>query len=130
MNFFGLAIAFLAVSLSALTGNGIWDAAGSILVGILLMIVAGIIASDAHSLLLGERAVPEIEHEAQRLTESTPGVRAVTQLLTMHMGPEFVLLAMKVALEPGMALAEVEEVIDEVERRVRADIPIMKKIFI
>lgn len=126
----GLALAFVAVLLSALTGNGIWDAIGSLVIGVLLMSVAGIIARDAHSLLLGERAVPEVEHEVQRITEATPGVRAVTQLLTMHQGPEFVLLAMKVALEPDMRLVEVEEVIDEIEGRVRAEIPMMKKIFV
>ena len=125
----GLAIAFVAVALSAITGNGIWDAVGSILIGVLLMTVAGIIARDAHSLLIGERAVPEVEHEVRRITEATPGVRCVTQLLTMHLGPEFVLLAMKVAFEPA-PLAELEETIDEIERRVRDEIPIMKKIFI
>jgi cation diffusion facilitator family transporter len=126
----GLALAFVAVALSAATGNGIWDAVGSILIGGLLMVVAVLIARDAHSLLLGERAVPEVEHEAQRITEGTPGVRAVTQLLTMHLGPEFVLLAMKVAFEPGTRLERIEAIIDEIERRVRAAIPMMKKIFV
>jgi cation diffusion facilitator family transporter len=126
----GLALAFVAVALTALTGNGIWDAVGSILIGVLLMTVAGLIARDAHSLLLGERAVPEIEHEVQRITEGTPKVLRVTQLLTMHLGPEFVLLAMKVAFDPETKLADLEETIDEIERRVRAEIPIMKKIFV
>jgi cation diffusion facilitator family transporter len=126
----GLALAFAAVGMTALTGNGIFDAIGSILIGVLLMVVAGLIAKDAHSLLLGERAVPEIEQEVQRITEATPGVVRVTQLLTMHLGPEFVLLAMKVAFAPDTKLADLEETIDEIERRVRAAIPIMKKIFI
>ena len=126
----GLAVAFAAVALSALTGNGIWDAVGSILIGLLLMVVAGIIARDAHSLLLGERAVPALEREVQRITEATPGVLRVTQLLTMHLGPEFVLLAMKVAFDANTTLPALEETIDEVERRVRAEVPIMKKIFI
>ena len=66
----------------------------------------------------------------QRITEETPGVRGVTQLLTMHMGPEFVIVAMKVAFEPDSTLAQVEAATDEIERRVRAVVPSMKKIFI
>lgn len=126
----GLTIAFVAVGLAALTGNGLWDGLGSILIGVLLMTVAFLVARDAHSLLIGERAEAGEELRAQELTEGTPGVRGVTQLLTMHLGPEFVLLAMKVAFEPKTAVERVEEITDEIERRVRAELPAMKKIFI
>ncbi len=126
----GLTVAFAAVGLSALTGNGIWDAVGSILIGVLLMYVATLIARDAHDLLIGERATPEMEGEVQRITEGTEGVVGVTQILTMHLGPEFVVLAMKVAFRPGSSLEEVERVTDEIERQVREGVPEMKKIFI
>lgn len=126
----GLSVAFAAVGLSALTGNGIWDGIGSSIIGVLLMCVAALIAKDAHALLIGERATPEMEHEAQELTESTPGVRGVTQLLTMHLGPDFVLLAMKVAFTPGSSLEQVEAATDAIEVRVREKLPAMKKIFI
>jgi len=126
----GLTIALTAVGLTALTRNGIWDAAGSIVIGLLLMVVAVLIARDTHSLLIGERATVEAEREAQRLAESTPGVDRVTQLLTMHLGPDFVVLAMKVAFDAKLHVTEVEEVINEIERRVRGDMPAMKKIFI
>jgi cation diffusion facilitator family transporter len=126
----GLTIALIAVGLSALTRNGIFDAAGSILIGLVLMVVAFLIGRDAHSLLIGERASPEVERRVQELTESTPGVRGVTQLLSMHLGPEFVLLAMKIAFEPGSSLEKVEAVTDEIEVRIRKELPAMKKIFI
>lgn len=126
----GLTIALVAVGLSALTGNGIWDAIGSIVIGFLLMIVAVLIARDTHDLLIGESASPEAQLEAQKLTESTPGVVSVTQLLTMHLGPDFVVLAMKIAFAPELKVAEVEKVINEIERRIREAQPEMKKIFI
>jgi cation diffusion facilitator family transporter len=126
----GLSIALVAVTLSALTRNGVWDALGSILIGILLMVVAVLIARDTHSLLLGERATPEMERAAQRATEEVAGVRRVTQLLTMHLGPDFVVLAMKVAFAPDMHLERLEETINEIERRIREENPAMKKIFI
>jgi divalent metal cation (Fe/Co/Zn/Cd) transporter len=118
------------VGLSALTRNGVWDALGSIVIGLMLMVVAVLIARDTHSLLLGERATPEMERAAQRITEETAGVHRVTQLLTMHLGPEFVVLAMKVAFKPDLTVARVEEVINEIERRLRGEQPAMKKIFI
>ena len=126
----GLTVALVAVGLSALTGNGVWDAAGSIVIGLLLMVVAVLIARDTHSLLIGERATPEMERAAQRITEGTAGVRRVTQLLTMHLGPDFVVLAMKVAFVPDLDVARVEAVINEIERGIRGAEPAMKKIFI
>jgi cation diffusion facilitator family transporter len=126
----GLTIAFLAVGMAALTKNAVWDGIGSLLIGVLLIVVAILVARDAHSLLIGERAEADVERRAQELTEGTPGVRGVTQLLTMHLGPEFVLLAMKVAFEPKSSVEVVEEVTDEIERRVRGELPAMKKIFI
>jgi divalent metal cation (Fe/Co/Zn/Cd) transporter len=126
----GLSIAFAAVGLAALTGNGIYDAVGSILIGCLLMCVAALIAKKTHSLLIGERALPEAEIMAQELTEAVPGVVRVTQLLTMHLGPDFVILAMKIAFEPSIKLADLEAVIDEIERRIRGALPEMKKIFV
>jgi len=126
----GLTIALVAVGLSALTRNGIFDAMGSIAIGLLLMVVAVLIARDTHSLLIGERATRESEIEARKLTESTPGVVRVTQLLTMHLGPDFVVLAMKIAFKPELRLSEVEDVVNELERRIREKQPEMKKIFV
>jgi cation diffusion facilitator family transporter len=126
----GLTIALAAVGLSTVTGNGIWDAVGSIVIGLLLMVVAVLIARDTHSLLIGERATPEMERLAQQLTESTEGVTSVTQLLTMHLGPDFIVLAMKVAFAPRLSVEKMEDVINEIERRIRAQVPSMKKIFV
>ncbi|MEO7327047.1 MAG: cation diffusion facilitator family transporter, partial [Minicystis sp.] len=126
----GLTLAFISVGLTALTNNGTWDAVGSIVIGLLLAGVAVLIARDTHSLLIGERATPEMERTAQEVTESTEGVRKVTQLLTMHLGPEFIVLALKVAFEPRMSVEKVEEVINEIERKIRDRLPSMKKIFV
>lgn len=126
----GLTLALLSVTLTTITGNGIWDGIGSSVIGLLLMFVAVLIARDTHSLLIGERATDDAERKAQKLTEGTPGVTRVTQLLTMHLGPDFVVLAMKIAFDPKLSVPEVEEVIDEIERRVRGAQPEMKKIFV
>lgn len=126
----GLLIAFASVGLSALLANGIYDAIGSIVIGVVLMLVAWVIAKDAHSLLIGESADPAVEHRAQALAEAIQGVRGVTQILTLHLGPDDVLLAMKVAFEPGATLSRVESITDDIEARIRKELPEMKKIFI
>lgn len=126
----GLLIAFIAVGLSALTGNGRWDAAGSIVIGVLLMVVAVLIARDTHSLLIGERATLEDEQRSRDIVEGTPNVVRATQVLTMHLGPEFVVLALKVAFAPTLSVEELESTINEIERRIRKEQPRMMKIFV
>ncbi len=126
----GLTIAFIAVGLAALTGNGVYDAIGSIVIGVLLMVVAVLIARDTHSLLIGERATLEDEQRTRAITEGTKNVERVTQILTMHLGPDFIVLAMKVAFEPSLSVEQVEGTINEIERRIREEQPHMKKIFV
>jgi cation diffusion facilitator family transporter len=127
---FGLLIAFLAVLASDLTGIAMLDSVGSILIGLLLAVVAVVLARLTHGLLIGASASVEEQGLVLHLTEEVPGVVRVTQLLTMHVGPEVVILAMKIAFREKMLLEELEEVTNEVERRIRAELPAMRKIFI
>ncbi len=126
----GLTIAFLAVLASHLTGQDWWDPVGSILIGILLAVVAMALARITHSLLIGASADPEEEGQALAITEKTPGVEKVTQLLTFHVGPDVVILSMKIGFMPGMPVEQVEDTINEIERRIRAEMATMRKIFI
>ena len=126
----GLAIAFCAVLVSDLTGQPFWDSLGSILIGLLLAVVAVALARITHSLLIGQSADPEEEGEALEITETVDGVDQVTQLLTFHVGPDVAILSMKVAFAKGMTVERVEETINEIERRIRARMSTMRKIFI
>lgn len=126
----GLAIAFFAVLASDLTGQGVWDPVGSVCIGVLLAVVAVALARLTHALLIGASADPEEEGQALELTEGTPGVEAVTQLLTFHVGPDVAILSMKVAFKKEMVAFEIEETINEIEHRIRAEMTIMRKIFI
>lgn len=126
----GLLIAFVAVLLSHATGVQAFDPAGSILIGALLCVVAVALASITHGLLIGKAASVEDQARVLTLTESTPGVDHVTQLLTFHVGPDVVILAMKVAFRSDDTVSGVEETINRVEERIRAELPHMRKIFI
>jgi cation diffusion facilitator family transporter len=126
----GLAIAFLAVLVSHLTGQAFWDPVGSILIGVLLAVVAVALARNTHTLLVGASADPEEQGHALALTEAVDGVEKVTQILTFHVGPDVVILAMKIAFKKEMKADEIEECINEMERRIRGELPLMRKIFV
>lgn len=126
----GLVLAFIGVGLSGLTGIPWFDPAGSVLIGVLLCFVAVLIARTTHSLLIGKSATPEDQARALEITESTPGVARVTQILTMHLGPDEIILAFKIAFRPKMTVEEVEDLTNEIERRIRKELPRMRMIFI
>jgi cation diffusion facilitator family transporter len=126
----GLVLALLAVGTMNLTGLTQFDAIGSLLIGLLLAVVAVVIARITHGLLIGESASPEEQARALVLTEGMPEVKAVTQLLTMHLGPDVVILAMKVAFREELAARAIEEATNRIEERIRAELPHMRKIFI
>jgi divalent metal cation (Fe/Co/Zn/Cd) transporter len=126
----GLLIALVAVVVSALTHSSTADAVGSILIGALLCLVGIALARDTRSLLIGEGVTPEAAHRTLELVLSTEGVEAVTQMLTYHLGPDTVLLALKIRFAPRTPVEEVERVTDRLEARVRAELPMMKRIFV
>jgi divalent metal cation (Fe/Co/Zn/Cd) transporter len=126
----GLAIALVAVLASWLLGTQLPDAIGSIIIGVLLCSIGFLLARDTKSLLIGEGATVEDRRRALAAIEGTTGVEAVTQMLTLHLGPDTVLLALKVRFAAQLSVAEVERAVDDLEARVRAKVPIMKRIFV
>jgi cation diffusion facilitator family transporter len=126
----GLLVALLAVGVSQLTGQSFWDPVGSIVIGVLLCGVALGLAWITHGLLIGEGASPEDQARVLELARGVDGVESVTQMLTMHLGPDVVLLALKVAFRPTLSVGDVEEVTNRIEAQVRQHLPQMRKIFI
>jgi cation diffusion facilitator family transporter len=125
----GLVFALAGVSLTLATGNGRWDAAGTGMIGLLLVCIAVILAVEMKSLLLGESANAEAVRaiEAALLGE---GVVRVIHLKTMHLGPEELLVAAKIAVDAGDTALDVARAIDAAERRVRAAEPIARVIYL
>ncbi|MBX7191506.1 MAG: cation diffusion facilitator family transporter [Sandaracinaceae bacterium] len=127
---FGLGIALVSVGLSDLTGWEGFDAIGSTLIGVVLGLVAYFLASRTHSLLLGEAASPEDRKTVEAIAPTVKGVVKVTQLLSMHLGPKNVILALKVAFDRDLDVAEIEKIIDTLETRIREELPQMRYIFV
>jgi cation diffusion facilitator family transporter len=126
----GLFVALVAVVITAVTGSPAADAIGSITIGVLLCLIGLTLAHDTRSLLIGEGATSETRKEAVQIILGTDGVEDVTEMLTMHLGPDTILVALKVRFRAGMSVEESERVVDFLEERVRAKIPQMKKIFV
>ena len=127
---FGLTFALIAVVITSVTGDPRFDAVGSICIGLLLCAIGVALARDTRSLLIGEGITEDVREQVLEIAGQAPAVVAVTQLLSLHLGPNSVLLALKVRFRPELGLAEVEQAINDLEQRIRAVVPQMKKIFV
>jgi cation diffusion facilitator family transporter len=126
----GLAFAFAAIGLSVLTGNGSWDGAGSVAIGLLLAFVAVVVARETKSLLIGESASAEAEAAIVAALERGPELERVIHLRTVHLSPDSLLVAAKVGVRADDCAATVVRGIDAAESRVRAALPIARVIYL
>ncbi|MCP2345837.1 cation diffusion facilitator family transporter [Nonomuraea roseoviolacea subsp. carminata] len=126
----GLLFALFGVSLAVITGNPVWDAIGTIMIGLLLAVIAVILAVETKSLLLGESATPEMERQICDALEAADEVERVIHMRTLHLGPEELLVAAKIAVAHNDTASEVARGIDEAERRIRAAVPIARVIYL
>jgi cation diffusion facilitator family transporter len=126
----GLAFAFAGVGLSVLTDNGRWDGAGSLGIGLLLATAAAILAVEMKSLLIGEAASPDMQRMIIAALEDGPEVVRVIHMRTVHMSPESVLVAAKIAIHQSDTAAQITAGIDAAERRVRAAVPVATTIYL
>ena len=125
----GLAFALLGIGIAELTHQPIWDGIATCAIGALLITVAVVLVIETKSLLIGESATPV----AVRAIEDAlvgGGVQRVVHLRTMHLGPEEVLVAAKIAIAPDAQLADVARTIDEAEARVRSAVPSARLIYL
>ncbi len=126
----GLGFALLAVALTTVTGDARWDGAGSLAIGLLLGCVAVVLAVEMKSLLVGESATPEVQRAIVAAIESGGGIGRVIHLRTLHVGPESLLVAAKVAVSQGESAEDIASAIDQAEKRVRDAVPIAGLIFL
>jgi cation diffusion facilitator family transporter len=126
----GLILAALGVGLRQLTGSPVWDGGASIAIGVLLVVVAVKLGMDSKDLLIGRAASPEMEQVIREEIESRPGVNELLELLTMHMGPDSLIVAARVALNDDLGADETEDLADEVDRRLSEKLPLQPLVFI
>jgi cation diffusion facilitator family transporter len=126
----GLVVAALGVFLAEQLQNPYFDGAASIVIGLLLATVAALLGYETKGLLIGEGADRETLDHIRRLVESDPGVEEVKRSLTMHFGPDTVLLAMDLRFRNDLSAVEVEKCVDRIEANVRKHHENIKHIFI
>jgi cation diffusion facilitator family transporter len=126
----GLVFALFGVVLTLLTHNGVWDGIGTAAIGLLLVAIAAILAIETKSLLLGEGANPEDVAKIERAVLDGPGIERIIHMKTMHLGPEELLVAVKIAVPRTESAEEVARHINETEARIRAALPIARVIYI
>ncbi|PWD52132.1 cation transporter [Serinibacter arcticus] len=125
----GLVLATVGVSLTLLTHDGRWDALGSAAIGVLLVIIAFVLARETQSLLLGESAEPGVQALIREALVGG-GVTSVIHLKTLHLGPEEVLVAAKIEVPSAATAADVAHAIDAAEVRVREAAPVARVIYL
>jgi cation diffusion facilitator family transporter len=118
----GLVFALVAVVLSVVTGNPLWDAAGTIAIGALLVIVAVFVAIEVKAMLIGQSVDPEREQEMRRFIEAREEVGRVISLITLQLGNE-VMVAIQAEMSDRQSTHHLAEEINRVERAFKAQFP-------
>ncbi|AKJ12759.1 cation diffusion facilitator family transporter [Streptomyces incarnatus] len=126
----GLVLALLGVGLAVLTGNGVWDGVGTVCIGVLLVCIALVLAAETKSLLLGEAAGPDVIKKIEEATVDGDTVTGVIHMRTLHLGPEELLIAAKIAVQHDDTAAEIAHAINAAEARIRAAVPIARVIYL
>lgn len=126
----GLAIAGAGMGMYLITGNVLFDSVATILIGVLLIAIAGVLYNEAKSLLVGEAASVEDQEKIKAAFNKHPQVENLTELLTMHLSSTQILVNAHVKFRGGLTLEEVEDIIDEIEEEIVAEVPLVFKIFI
>jgi cation diffusion facilitator family transporter len=126
----GLVLALVGLTMAEVTGNARWDAVGSLTIGVLLIGIAIFLSVEMKSLLIGEAASPEQEAAIASAIESSPEVKTLIHMRTMHLGPDELLIGTKVHFDDAFTTSELAAAIDTVEARMRAAVPSARVIYV
>lgn len=126
----GLVFAFLGVLLGQLTGSPLFDGIASVMIGLVLAATSIFLAYETKGLLIGEAARPDLVASISALTITKPEIDSINECLTMHMGPEYVLVCMSVDFSPDCSADEVEAMVTTLTRAIKESEPEVKRVFI
>jgi cation diffusion facilitator family transporter len=126
----GLVFAVAGVTAAVITGDGVWDGAGSLAIGLLLGCFAIVLAVEMKSLLIGESASADTQRKIVAALEAGPEIECVIHLRTLHLGPDSLLVGAKIAVPGNQTTAQIARGIDAAESRVRRAVPIAELIYL
>ena len=119
----GLIIALFGVTMAVVTGEDRWDAVGSIAIGLLLIVIATVLAIEMKSLLIGESASVDAQAAIEQALSGSPDVVKLIHMRTQHMGPQDLLVAAKVEFTKGLTNSQLADAIDRTEAAIRNAVP-------
>lgn len=126
----GLLIAFIGILLGQITGNPYFDGTASVLIGVVLGGTAVLLAYETKGLLIGESANKEVVQKIREIVSSYKEISHIHEVLTMHMGPEFILVTISADFTDAVSSLEVETLISKMDNQIKQTFPEVKKIFI
>ena len=126
----GLVVAAVGIALYHYTGNAMFDAAASMLIGVILAGTACWLAFETKGLLIGESANREVVAEIQRLASRYPEVERVNEVLTMHVGPDYILAAVSLNIACDVPRSRAHAVMDELDETIKKTDRRLKRVFI
>jgi cation diffusion facilitator family transporter len=119
---FGLCFALAAVLLSVATGNPAWDALGTIAIGVLLIVVAVLVAIEVKAMLIGQSIDPQRQAQVRAFLEARPEIANVISLITLQLGSE-VMVSVQARMRESTDVRALLDAIDEVERALKREFP-------
>ena len=126
----GLLLAMIALILAYETGDGRWDAIGSLAIGVVLVGVATFLAREVKSLLVGEAADPRLLQTFNEIADVDPNVERVLNVLTLQQGPGEIVVAAKLKFRSGLDTDGLVDAINAFERELKQRIPEVRWSFI
>ncbi|MEU8138912.1 cation diffusion facilitator family transporter [Streptodolium elevatio] len=126
----GLFLALGGVGLTVITDEPVWDGIGTLCIGILLVVIAVVLALETRSLLLGEAADLDTIRAIEKAMVDGDDVESIIHMRTLHLGPEELLVAAKIAVNARDTAAEVASAINGAEERIRTAVPIARVIYL
>lgn len=126
----GLIVAFVGIALGQLTGLHIFDGIASIIIGVILGVTAAWLAYETKGLLIGESADPLIVSGIRKIASDFSTIASVNEALTMHMGPEYILVNLSVDFEDNRKVSAIEDDIARLTKKIKEQYPLVKRVFI
>ena len=126
----GLIVAMVGIGVSQLTGNYVFDGIASVVIGLILAGIAVLLAYETKGLLIGESANSKVVDGIHEVVKQTRGVQKVNEVLTMHMGPDYILVNLSVEFSDHIRTGKMELLISQVDREIKAKFKHVKRVFI
>ncbi len=126
----GLLVALIGVYITANTGNPLYDGIASVVIGVILAFTAIWLAIETKGLLIGESATSEVRKEIRRVLKGSDAINQINEVLTMHMGPEFILVNISVDFKDSLSSTDIERTVSEIAEKLKAQNPLIKRVFL